>query len=233
MDGVELLRTLLCQAMEGRWEGGAQLEQGWLAQKSGIQVVEYRQGEFPAHTGQLLGGILLQLAGQASVLKYSRQGGLARSGALETPQIYGLYELLNHIGEHTATIQADGPLVCARVPLELYREALKQDHEVALLSLRFLAGFTARMLEQNDKLSLNTARQNLLLFLRDACRGKALPYTIPEKKADIAELLSFNLRSLYRQLRKLEQEGLLTRNKGKIQIGEKALQSIEHSLLWE
>lgn len=202
-------------------------------QGGGIRLRRYAAGQPLAHTGQPLRNVMVLLQGRVSVLKYTREGGVARSGVSAAVQIYGLYELLVGIEAHTATLQAEEDVLCAELSPKLYERALRESHAVALHSLYFLARFTDRMLNRNDRLALNTPYQNLLLSLYDAATGQPLPFTLPGTKAEMAESLGMNLRTLYRQLNRLERQGLLVRHKGKIQVDLACYRKIERAIAVE
>lgn len=191
-----------------------------------IRLRHYAKNSYLSHAGQPLQKVMVQLNGSVTVFKYNREGGSARTGISEAPQIYGIYEALNHIEEHTATLQATTPVCCAEVSPALYLSALQTQHGAALYSLYFLAKFTDRMLNRSDKITLNTPYENLLLYLYESSMGAHFPVTIQAKKSEMAELLNLNLRTLYRQLDRLTEENLIQRNHGKIVVTQQAFAKI-------
>lgn len=223
MDDVKKLEALLALVEKGGVEWAAAEEYADRA----IHPHRCVAGEYLAHSGQPLRWITLQLSGRATVLKYTLEGGSVRSGAAAGTQLYGLYELLCGLPENTATIQADGPVLCVQVEPELYRSALQKSHAVALYSLGMLAAFTDRMLNRSDRLFLNTPYENLLLYLYDTCAGQPLPARLAERKSHIAETLNINLRTLYRYLDRLADEGVIQRKNGKILLDREGFAALE------
>ncbi|ETA81427.1 Crp/Fnr family transcriptional regulator [Youngiibacter fragilis] len=191
-----------------------------------IQFIWFEKGEYLSYIGAPVERLMVLIEGQVSVFKYSSGGMSIRSGISEAPQIYGLYESLTGTKGHGVTLQAETRAHCAVIRPAFFLRAIRNNHEIALAALSFLARFTARMLDRTDQLTLNTPYENLIIFLFENCSGKLLPHVIEANKAEIAELMNISSRTLYRQLEQLEEEGLIKRSHGKIVVTGSAFQRL-------
>jgi CRP-like cAMP-binding protein len=192
-----------------------------------MRFVKFEKGDYLTHMGSSLERILIQTEGQVSVFKYSHGGANIRGDLTEAPQIYGLYEALNGIKEHGATLQAATTVSCAIVSPAFFLQAIRNNHKIALHALSFLARFTDKMLNRNDQLTMNTPYENILIYFFEKSVGRALPVVIPSKKNEIAEQLNISNRTMYRLLEQLEQEGLIERSHGKIVVSKESFKKIQ------
>lgn len=183
-----------------------------------LKFVSFEKGEYLTHMGLPVERLMVLLDGQVSVFKYSHGGTSIRSGISEAPQIFGLYEALDGIREHSVTLQAATKVRCAVIPPAFFLQAINSNHKISLAALSFLAKFIDRMLDRSDQLTLNSPYENLLIYLFEKSVGKPLPLVIDANKSEIAELLNISNRSLYRHLEQLEDDGLIERIHGKIVI---------------
>ncbi len=220
---IQVFAKIMAQSNGKEWDPS------FLASLSGekLHMIRFEKGDYLAHMGLPLERILIHLDGQVAVFKYSHGGTHFKGDVSEAPQIYGLYETLNGLGEHGATLQATSAVQCVAVSPAFLLRAIRNNHEIALIALSFLAKFTDKMLNRNDQLTLNTPYENLLIYLFERSAGKAFPVVIPASKHDIAAQLNISNRTLYRQLEQLEQEGMIQRRSGKIVISEAAFKQIQ------
>lgn len=192
-----------------------------------LRFVRFEKGEYLTHMGLPLERILIHLEGQVSVFIYGHGGANIRGDISEAPQIYGLYEALNGIEEHGATLQAATSVNCAVVSPAFFLHSISSNHQIALHALSFLARFTDKMLNRNDQLTMNTPYENIIIYLFEKSVGKALTMVIPAKKDEIAEQLNISSRTMYRLLEQLEREGLIERSHGKILITKESFKKMQ------
>lgn len=186
----------------------------------GLHVRILPKGTVFAHSGQPLSKLYLLLSGSCRVLNYSYEGKRVFAGTVSRPQIFGLYELVNGVPEHTATLECVTDCRVVEAESDKALSCLKNRPMAAFGALRFLAIFTDELLSRSNRLTMHSERENLLLYLYTACHGKPLPMRLPVKKEELAELLNLNLRTLYRRLDELEAAGFLHRSHGKIEVDE-------------
>jgi len=220
---AKLLEALMSKSPE------RQLDTSFLNSLSNetLRFVRFEKGDYLAHMGLPLERILIHLDGQVSVFKYSHGGANIRGDISDAPQIYGLYEALNGIEEHGATLQAATSVSCGAVSPDFFLNSIRSNHQISLHALSFLARFTDKMLNRNDQLTMNTPYENILIYFFEKSVGRALPVVIPAKKNEIAEQLNISNRTMYRLLEQLEQEGLIERSHGKIVVPKESFKKIQ------
>ena len=184
----------------------------------GLRLRTLRKGEIFAETGTPLRSVYLLLGGECRVVNYSREGRQVFGGVVSRPQIFGLFELVNQKAAYTATLEALSACRVLEVEASLAILCLQTRPQAAYYALRFLAEFTDALIERNDRLFLNTHRENLIYYLYGQCCGKPFPVLIPLKKEELAALFGMNLRTLYRKLEQLEQAGMILRQRGKVVV---------------
>ncbi|HCS35232.1 MAG: Crp/Fnr family transcriptional regulator [Sphaerochaetaceae bacterium] len=185
---------------------------------TGKRLVAFEKGKVLARREDEIERILVLVKGTCRVLNHGSDGRVVMAGEVEAPQIFGLYEILNGMDHHTADVETETECICFSVAPRLYREQYETSMEVLKFSSHFLATFIDRLLARSDRMTLNTDRQNLLLYCLDACKYERFPTVIAVRKETMAAELNMNLRTLYRKISQLRDEGLIGNHKGKIRI---------------
>lgn len=176
--------------------------------------------------------VYILLDGYCCSEKYSPDGKLLTSSAISAIEIFGLYEVAHPALEHhTATIRCISPCAYIRIPKQLYIEEALSDAEFAWISAQHLSLLTERILAENEPLLLNNTKDKLLLQLYQYSINQThFPIRIKLKKEELANILNISLRTLYRQLDLLYQEGILSSYHGKIMITEEQFHNIRTHL---
>lgn len=167
------------------------------------------------------------LRGHMSVLNLISWSNDNVVDSLEPLDIVGFIEYLNNTGNYTAYVVADTKCVLYRLPVETFADIIRRD---AFLCYQTLVVF-GKIAESN----MSRAEVNCLFSQRDvlghylflqAEKAKSLPYICPFTRAALAEKLHINLRTLYRHIDFMKENGFLTSNRGKIIIEEKHFESL-------
>lgn len=175
-----------------------------------------------------LNNIYVLLDGYCCTEKYSPSGKLLKSIDAGPIQLYGLFEAVHpSLTQHTASIRCISSCAYIRISNQRYIEELLADPILGWINIQYLSAFINQVLTENDTLLLNNTRDKLLLQLYQYCSGTQFPIIIKAKKEELAQILNISLRTLYRQLDYLYQEGLLSSSKGKILITEEQYHKIE------
>jgi CRP-like cAMP-binding protein len=193
--------------MYAQWEG------------YGKRLVHYPCNTFIVHTEDPVEHILILLEGRCQVLNHNSDGKIIMAGNVKPPQIFGLYELLAGLCGHTADVQTQTDCLVFSVSAKLYTQQIAVNGNIAAYSAQYLAFFIQRLLDRSDRMTLHTDRQNLLWYILESCRGKAFPVILSVHKETMAAELNMNVRTLYRKIGQLRNEGLVESHKGKIKIG--------------
>ena len=69
--------------------------------------------------------------------------------------------------------------------------------------------------------------ENLLIYIHQYCTGRRLPAILPVERKTMAEELGINLRTLYRYISRLKEEGLIAIERGKISVSEEQFQQLD------
>ncbi len=170
---------------------------------------------FPANT------IWVLLSGSSQVICYNRQGTCCVQDAPTRTQIFGLMEQLNHQSNYTATVCASSDCRLIRIPSVLFMEALDVSIPLLRLALEDLCELAKRAMNLSEFHTLYDPKDNLVIFLNKYCsQAQDYPCVVHTTRKEMAEILHMNLRSLYRYLDVLKQDGLFSISHGKITISE-------------
>lgn len=187
---------------------------------STICLVSYEKNSQIVQVEDSIRTIKLLLRGEIYAEINTLEGG-SISGGKNTPiSIFGLFELINGIPYHTACLLALEPCVFLEIEKSLFAKALDSEIDTLKYSIRYMCHFVKISLAQKDRSVMLTPKQKLLLFLYDSAKTKQLPVRISSTKESIALSINQNLRTVYRNINRLQQEGFLTLDKGKVVITE-------------
>ena len=145
---------------------------------------------------------------------------------LEPLEILGLVEYLNDIPYYTAYILAESKCTLLRIPTDEYADIIQNNNRLCFLTLCVLGNVTASNMACAAKQNLLSSKDILGHYLYAQSRQHR-PYICPVTRADLADLLHINLRTLYRHIDAMEQLHYLTLRKGKIVVDEEQFQRLE------
>lgn len=159
----------------------------------------------------------LLLKGRACVLNHITWSSDNVVDFLEPLDILGLVEYLNNTDAYTAFVMAETKCVLFRIPVEIFIQIIRQN--------AFLCYQTLLVLGKVTESNMNRAETKCLFHPRDILGHylylqalHVVPYICPLTRHVLAEKLHINLRTLYRHIDSMKENGYLTLRKGKIVI---------------
>lgn len=166
------------------------------------------------------------LSGKAAVMNsiaYSK-GNLIDT--LLPLDIMGLIEYLNDIPYYTGYVVAETSCTVLRIPVTQYGSIIRQDSALCFETLRVLGRVTQSNMDRAETSSIFHPKDRLGHFLYLSSQNHSR-YVCPLTRKELASQLFINLRTLYRYLSALEDEGYLILNHGKIVIESKQFEKLE------
>lgn len=183
-----------------------------------VRMVTLKQGELCMSGGMPVDKISLLVAGKCYIVKYSIDGKRIIADTMHPVQFFGLYELLRREPVYEATVTAATPCVLLEFPAQEFSRWIYGDNTIALLALEYLAGLIQNNYRRNDRNLFNSGMENLLIYIHQYATGRKLPAVLPVERKMMSEELGINLRTLYRYISRLKQEGLISIERGKISV---------------
>lgn len=162
--------------------------------------------------------IHILLKGTCQIEKYGFDGNSILEMNVLPVQFFGLFEAVNGARTHTTSLRCTSACVFLKIPAQKFLFLMKEDKDILWLCLRYLASFTQKTLTQNEQLLLNNLRQNILFKAYQQCQNSSFPVVLHVKKEVLAQELNVPLRTLYRKLNSLYEEGILSSKNGKITV---------------
>lgn len=178
-------------------------------------VKEYSSGEVILAEECFSPSLLFVLVGRASVT-VRREGKATLLNTLRTGDLFGAASLFGANGCYPTTVTAKGTTRCAVIGEETLVELIRRYPQVGINYIRFLSEKIRFLNERIDTLSGRNVESKLAKFLLQADGKGALHSHC--NMSQLASALDVGRASLYRLLRKMEQNGLITFEGGIIQI---------------
>ena len=193
----------------------------------GVRLVHLKQGMQCIGGGLPVDKIYLLAAGKCYIVKYSIDGKRIIADTMYPVQLFGLYEMLRQAPVYDATVTAATECVLLEFSAQEFSRWIYVDNAIALITLEYLAGLVQNNYRRNDRSLLNSGMENLLIYIHQYCTGRRLPAILPVERKTMAEELGINLRTLYRYISRLKEEGLIAIERGKISVSEEQFQQLD------
>ncbi len=181
-------------------------------------IKTYKKGETMLQLGDGVDRILLTVKGQCNIIKYSPRGKAVIVEELHPAQLLGLYETLASIDNYQAVVVANSKVIALQFSAEYIKESMNEHSGLSVLIAGYLAKLLSSTATKNQNTLLYSGIENLIIYLHNHCTDKKLPHTINTDREKMANTLNINLRTLYRYLDRLEQEGYIKKENRKIVI---------------
>lgn len=144
---------------------------------------------------------------------------------VEPPHILGLLEYLTEVPAYTAFVVADTPCVLFRIAASDYIPLIQNNSELCFRTLIIMGKVSHLNMERAERQRIFPQIDILGHYLYIQARYET-PYTCPLTRKVLADELSINLRTLYRYLDKMEEQGYLILRHGKIVIEQQQLNNL-------
>lgn len=144
---------------------------------------------------------------------------------VEPPHILGLMEFINKDAFYTAFVVSETDCVLFRVLAKDFMDYIRQDAELCYQTLLVTAHIASWNMDRAETHRIFPAQDILGHYLYQKARFQ-LPYTCPLTRKELSEKLNINLRTLYRYLDTMNQNGYISLTRGKIVIGQKEMEHL-------
>jgi len=157
------------------------------------------------------------IKGRAAVLNHIIWNNDNIIDYVESLEILGLVEYLNSMNVYTAYVVAETKCIMLRIPVEIFSHIIQENAFLCYQALLILGKVTESNMNRAETNSTFHPKDQLghYLFLQ---AKHVTPYICPMSRMDLSEYLHINLRTLYRYIDFMEENGFLTLRKGKIVI---------------
>lgn len=186
----------------------------------GVSVKSLSKGSTVTKASAALSAVHILVRGACCISKTTSDGRTVLSATYEGKTVFGLCELLCGANCMDDTVVSTGQSCVMSVSASLFLECMEQSKDLQTALMKSMALYVRDTIAHSDRLSTHNNSENLLLYLNEKCKNATFPKVIAVGKKQIAEELNMNLRTLYRQLDALVDDGFINRNQGKIVIGE-------------
>lgn len=192
-----------------------------------ITLKSVKKNTYVMQMGEPVKKIMILLTGQCHIVKYDNTGNRIITDSMKPVQLFGLYEMLNHMPSYSASIVSAENAVFLVIPSSILMKQLESDIKSTLLVARYLSSLTEYSFRQRNSEKFLSEYENLLLYLYRKTFGKKAPVSLKLNRKTMSEELNINLRTLYRYLNKLKEENQISIIHSLIVLSDEQLRMLE------
>ncbi len=181
-------------------------------------VKSYKKGETLLRTDEEADKIFLTVRGRCNIVKYSAEGKAVIVDELRPAQLLGIYEVLAGLTKYEASVIADEQLIAIEFSAEYIKKSMQENNALSILIAGYLAKLLAKTANRNQNTLLYSSMENLIIYIHSHVLNQKFPFVFTQEREEIAGALNINLRTLYRYLNKLSNEGYIKKENRKIII---------------
>lgn len=172
------------------------------------RIVKYEKGYTIFRDGQPCPGVFVVGSGLVRIYK------VGPGGKEHVLHIVGPGETFAEVAavggfSCPASAEAIAPTICALLPLDQFRKALQEDHQLCLDMMAGLTGWVRHLVGLMEDLVLRDATGRLARYLLDSDPGEAGMIELPTLKRHVANHLNLTSETFSRTIRRLHQAGLI------------------------
>ena len=190
-----------------------------------VPAISFRPGDQLMYPDSAEFSILLLESGTVEVSRYAQDGSRILQSFMTAPQCLGLIESLTE----SPVLSGVKAVTAGRYYSLSLKDPLFRKPEALMLLLRYLASLSEETMRQNTA-EKHLSKKDRLAYAIYKNTKAPFPATLPLKREDLADLLAIPMRSLYRYLNELEEEGCIFRERGKIFVGEEEHKRLEEAI---
>lgn len=170
--------------------------------------------------GEKCGNIFVLLRGKAQGIDTQIQGKIYTFKEFGPGRILGEYECLSGIPEYSITIRTVTDCIFFVIPSAAYFRWMKKDGNALFLrTQRLLFELTHQTMENRKHLLLNCDDRLILYFLNQYEKHQKKGSAVIEKtREEIANTTGFHVKTINRNIRKLQERGYISVRAGKVCI---------------
>lgn len=192
-----------------------------------ITLKSVKKNTYIIQMGEPVKKVLILLTGQCYVVNHDNTGNRIITDSMKPVQLFGLYEMLNHMPSYSASVASAENVTFLEIPARLLMKQLESDIKSTLLVARYLSSLTEYSFRQRSSERFLSEYENLLLYLYRKTFGKKAPVSLKLNRKTMSEELNINLRTLYRYLNKLKEENQIAIIHSLIVLSDNQLRMLE------
>ncbi len=186
---------------------------------SPLRLSRLKKQEVLIYGGFTVRSLYFLLEGNCGVSVSDADGIVTIEEIYRPMQVFGAAEYFSGMSEFLASvyISSDSALIL-ECPAEFFSKCVKDCHELSVMLNVYLAGLLARNMQHSDEFGEAPPHLELIEYFYINSIDKELPYMFGISRDELSHRLRMNQRTLYRALRRLEDEGYISNTRGKTEI---------------
>ncbi|MDF9825667.1 CRP-like cAMP-binding protein [Breznakia sp. PF5-3] len=192
------------------------------ATQAKMEIVTYEKGHPIMETGDPNTYVYVLLKGKVSVVDEQVPSYPFTFGEYRAIDVLGDYELFSNASGRFVSLRAKNHCVCIRINSGDYMNWVREDVNALFIRMNMLMSVLSRETQFLRQFLFLDIETRIIVFLYEEYQkyGDVKQVKINAKREDIASKMACSVRTLNRSLQKIESNGLLTRQNGKIYISQ-------------
>lgn len=187
--------------------------------KESIQIQKVDKGYSFINAGEPCRNIYILLKGRALAIDMQLQGRVYIFKEFKEGRILGEYECFSGIRDYVITVQAATPCVLGVISAQRYLGWMKSDINALFMRTSTLIGELTMQASDNRRFFLSNCRERLIQYFVDLYQTKRKEtLCVARTREQLSNEMGFVVRTIDRNVKKLEKDGYLSVRSGKIYI---------------
>jgi CRP-like cAMP-binding protein len=181
-------------------------------------IINVKKHDTILYQGDIVEYLYILLTGKAAVLNSASWGYEIIVDFVEPLHILGFVEHLNNIEAYTAHVVAETTCCLLKISAADFSKMIKSNVDLCYQTLLLQGECTLANMYRSEMKCMIHSRDILGNHLYHLVGTNPLPYIYPYTRQSLSAELHINLRTLYRYMSTLKNQGYLSLNHGKIMI---------------
>jgi len=200
-----------------------------ISTQSKMEVIKYEKNHPIMETGDVNTYVYFLLKGKVSIVDEKVPSIPFTFGEYKAIDILGDYELFSNVSGRFVSLVANTPCTCLRIHSGDYMEWIKKDVNALFIRINMIMSVLSRETQFMRQFIFLDIETRILVYFYEEYLKHEIPRFIKINitRDEMAGNMACSIRTLNRSLQKIEKNGLITRNHGKIYISLQQFKKIE------
>lgn len=186
-----------------------------------IVIKPVNSSQMIVHAGEKVESVFVLLKGKARRVDMQLVGRTYTISEFDAGEFFGEVECLTEIQEYLFSVQAVTPCTLCVIPARRYYEWMRKDNHALFLRTQKLLFASAMQAKDDRKFFLQPCRERMIQYFVQQYEISGVSQLVIEKgREELSSEMGFCVRTIYRNLKKLEKTGMITLPHSRICVSE-------------
>lgn len=187
-----------------------------------IRIEKICQDHLLTEENEPIEKIYVLMEGVIKAIDYRVKGSAYEYARFEPVTVIGSMECVFSIPVHMTTLVTSTPCTLFSIPRPVYENWIWEDTNALRAEAQSMRSYLVERTRESRVMILLNGAERLIYVLVKECKkaGQLQEYNLPINRQDLADKCGFSVKTVNRSLKKLEEEGMLSKNGHKIRISQ-------------